>query len=81
MNLIPTTHINQSYSSRLREKEILLITILFISYFCFLENPNLSNLLVRELSGTQTRLECLAISLVYVAISIILLAPLFTLVV
>ena len=47
---------------------MLLITILFIFYFYFRKNPNLFDPLVRELSSTRTRLECLAISLVYVAI-------------
>lgn len=61
-------HIHQSYSNRLREKEILLTIILFVFYFYSHKNPNLSDPLVRELSSTQTRLEGLAISLVHVAI-------------
>ena len=47
---------------------MLLITILFVFYFYFRKNPNLFDPLVRELSSIWTRLECLAISLVYVAI-------------
>ena len=47
---------------------MLLIAILFVFYFYFRKNPNFFVPLVRELSSTQKRLECLAISLVYVTI-------------
>jgi hypothetical protein len=56
---------------------MLLITILFVFCFYFRKNPNLFDPLVREFSSTRTRLEWLAIFLVYVVICYLIRTVLF----